>query len=156
MRPLAVVSSGVVVAALVLVATAGAMRSAESYAVDAKLNAAQEIPKQVVSVPRAKGKFTSQLTESTEKAKTGSLRWRLTFSNLSGKAMAAHIHRGKPGKAGPIMVPLCGPCASGAHGVAKLDAKTMNAIKSGSAYVNVHTAKNPNGEIRGQLHETGT
>jgi hypothetical protein len=32
----------------------------------------------------------------------------------------------------------------------------MSAIKKGDAYVNVHTTKNPNGEIRGQLTESGT
>jgi hypothetical protein len=140
------------VSALALAGAAVAVRSAGST-VDAKLTASQEVPKQVVSAPKAHGTFTSKLTGT---AKTGSLRWRLTFAGLSSKAMAAHIHKGRPGQAGPIVVSLCGPCRSGANGIAKIDAKTMSAIKKGDAYVNVHTTKNPNGEIRGQLTESGT
>src|ERR1041385_398802 len=64
-----------------------------------------------------------------------SLSWRLSFSHLTGKAVAAHIHIGRPGVAGPVAVPLCGPCVSGAHGVVKLDVKTKAAVTSGRAYV---------------------
>ncbi len=69
----------------------------------------------------ATGVFTGTLTGS-------SLSWRLTFSRLTGKAVAAHIHLGKPGVAGPVAVPLCGPCASGAHGKVTLAAKTKAAL----------------------------
>jgi hypothetical protein len=81
----------------------------------------------------------------------GSLSWRLTFQGLSGKATAAHVHLAKRGKAGAVAVSLCGPCRSGARGTAKLNAKTVTALLAGAAYVNVHTAKNPAGEIRGQV-----
>ena len=81
----------------------------------------------------------------------GTLSWRLTFQALSGKAGAAHVHLGKRGKAGAVAVSLCGPCRSGARGTAKLNAKTVKALLAGGAYVNVHTAKNPAGEIRGQV-----
>jgi hypothetical protein len=79
------------------------------------------------------------------------LTWRLTFSRLTGKAVAAHIHRGVRGKAGPVIVPLCAPCKSGAQGKATVDSSVVNALESGRTYVNVHTKKNPAGEIRGQL-----
>lgn len=92
----------------------------------------------------ATGLFTGTLNGST-------LTWRLSFSHLTGKATAAHIHLGKAGVSGPVAVPLCGPCAAGAHGTAKLNAKTKAAVLSGTAYVNVHTAKNPAGEIRGDF-----
>jgi CHRD domain len=78
--------------------------------------------------------------------------WKLTFSGLTGKATAAHIHTGKPGQSGPVVVPLCGPCKSGDSGTATLSAAVVAAIKNGGAYANVHTAKNPGGEIRGQIH----
>jgi hypothetical protein len=77
--------------------------------------------------------------------------WKLTFSGLTGKAAAAHIHMGKPGQSGPVAVPLCGPCRSGQSGKATVSAAVVAAIKKGTAYVNVHTAKNPGGEIRGQI-----
>jgi hypothetical protein len=77
--------------------------------------------------------------------------WRLTFSRLTGRAVAAHIHRGAPGKAGPVIVPLCAPCRSGARGQATVGAAVLDALETGRAYVNVHTRRNQAGEIRGQL-----
>ena len=79
------------------------------------------------------------------------LAWKLTFSHLSGAAVAAHIHSGAKRKAGPVIVPLCGPCKTTEAGSTKVSAAVISAIKSGNTYVNVHTSKNPNGEIRGQL-----
>jgi CHRD domain len=54
-------------------------------------------------------------------------------------------------KSGNIVVPLCGPCTSPAKGTATISATLMTAFKKHLLYVNVHTAKNPDGEIRGQL-----
>ena len=48
-------------------------------------------------------------------------------------------------------MPLCGPCKSGMTGTATIPKSLLNKIKSHLTYVNVHTAKNPAGEIRGQL-----
>ncbi len=79
------------------------------------------------------------------------LKWKLTFSGLTGPATAAHIHTGAKGKAGPVVVPLCAPCTSPVSGKAKLTAAEMKSFKAHKLYANVHTMKNPNGEIRGQL-----
>jgi hypothetical protein len=114
----------------------------------ASLNAAQERPKPKGNVRRARGAFTVTITKQGSSAV---LAWRLTFSRLTGKAVAAHIHSGARGKAGPVIVPLCAPCKSGASGRAKVDASVLNVLEAGRGYVNVHTAKNPAGEIRGQL-----
>jgi hypothetical protein len=110
----------------------------------AKLDAMQEIPKQVVHAPNASGAFRATLTGTT-------LKWRLTFSKLSGSATAAHIHVGAMGKAGGVVVALCGPCKSGQSGTAKVTPMLTKALSRHTLYVNVHTAKNPNGEIRGQV-----
>ena len=72
----------------------------------AKLTAAQEIPKQAVKNAGRHGAFTGD-------AHGKKLTWKLTFSKLSGPATAAHIHMGGMGKAGNVVVPLCGPCKSG-------------------------------------------
>jgi len=53
--------------------------------------------------------------------------------------------------AGPVTLALCGPCRSGAAGRATVTGAALNALESGSAYVNVHTPRNPAGEIRGQV-----
>ena len=124
-----------------------AVGDAASLSLTAKLNASQEVPKPKAGAA-AKGAFAAGLVRN---GAGGSLSWRLTFQGLSGKASAAHIHLGKRGKAGAVAVSLCGPCRSGARGTAKLNAKTVTALLAGGAYVNVHTAKNPMGEIRGQV-----
>jgi CHRD domain-containing protein len=112
------------------------------------LTAKQEVPKPKGNVRRAKGTFTATVTKAGASRRVA---WRLTFSKLTGRAVAAHIHSGQRGKAGPVIVPLCSPCRSGARGTATVSASVLSALESGRTYVNVHTAKNPAGEIRGQL-----
>src|SRR5262249_51365169 len=108
----------------------------------ARLDAAQETP--APKAAHGAGVFTASLTGR-------SLTWRLTFARLTGRALAAHIHLGRQRVSGPIVVPLCGPCSSGVHGKVTVTARVRTALLSGGAYVNVHTAKNPGGEIRGQV-----
>jgi CHRD domain len=112
------------------------------------LTARQEIPRPKGRVNRARGAFTATVTKS---GTTGSITWRLSFSRLTGRATAAHIHIGARGRAGPVAVPLCGPCRSGARRTATLQASVLAALEAGRAYVNIHTRRNPAGEIRGQI-----
>jgi hypothetical protein len=112
------------------------------------LRAAQERPRPKGKVRRAQGTFTATVTKSGD---SGVINWRLTFSKLTGRAVAAHIHSGARGKAGPVIVPLCAPCRNGARGRATVDASVLNSLESGRSYVNIHTKKNPAGEVRGQL-----
>ena len=132
------------VAVGVLSVTAASLAAARGAGWSAKLDATQEVPKQAVKAPAAHGSFTSTVSGNT-------LKWKLTFSKLSGPASAAHIHVGAMGAAGNVIVPLCGPCKSGVSGSAKLTAALKKDFTKHLLYVNVHTAKNPNGEIRGQL-----
>jgi hypothetical protein len=112
------------------------------------LTAKQEVPKPKGNVRRARGTFTATVTKQ---GTDGSIAWRLTFSRLTGRAVAAHIHRGQRGRPGPVIVPLCAPCRSGARGRAEAGTAVLNALEAGRAYVNVHTRRNPAGEIRGQI-----
>ena len=82
------------------------------------------------------------------------LAWRLTFSGLSGSATAAHIHLGAQGHAGPVEIPLCGPCVSTVKGTSTVTAAQATALLHGGDYVNVHTADNSGGEIRGQIQRS--
>jgi CHRD domain len=129
---------------LTLAVAALALAAAKATVWTAPLSAGQEIPKQVVKDANAHGLFKGTLTGSK-------LKWKLTFSKLTGPATAAHIHMAKKGVAGAVVVPLCAPCKTGQSGTAKLSASLMSAFKKHLLYVNVHTAKNPAGEIRGQL-----
>jgi len=92
--------------------------------------------------------------------------YEVTGTSIIGVTMA-HIHNGATGVAGPIVVTLYnqasspsgtinGVFASGTltsgnlpAGVTIESLKTL--LKSGNAYVNVHTTTNPSGEIRGQV-----
>jgi hypothetical protein len=135
------------VMSLVVVALAPAAQRAETYKVNANLNSRQETPRPKRAVT-ATGSFTGTYVEN----KTGAvLKWKLTFKRLTGSATAAHIHSGKRGVAGPVIVPLCGPCKSGQMGVTKISKAVVATLEKNGAYVNVHTAKNAAGEIRGQV-----
>jgi hypothetical protein len=131
-------------AALALASLSGASMS---IAYSASLTSGAEVPKPTVKAPHAKGSFAATLTGHK-------LKWKLTYSGLTGKATAAHIHMGAKGKAGNVVVPLCGAqpaCKSGLSGTATLTPQVLSWLKKGQLYVNVHTGKNLNGEIRGQL-----
>jgi hypothetical protein len=137
------------VAALALVGLALAAPQKDTYNLTANLKARSEVPRPTGVPVGATGLFTGKAVElANDKAK---LTWRLTFAKLSGAAGAAHIHAGKVGKAGPVMVALCGPCRSGQRGTATLTHAQFAKIEAGATYVNVHTAKNAGGEIRGQV-----
>jgi len=134
--------------AVVAVSGGAARVTADQIQLRALLNAAQEVPAPAGNVATARGTFTATGTKNPNGA---SLQWRLTFSNLTGDAVAAHIHTGAPGQPGPVSVSLCGPCTSGATGTAELDATVLAALQNGGTYVNVHTPTNRGGEIRAQL-----
>ena len=135
--------------ALVFAGIALAAAQGDSYKVSATLKARSEVPRPTGVPAGATGSFTGTAVElANDKAR---VTWKLTFSHLSGNAIAAHIHLGKPGKAGPVVLALCGPCRSGQRGSGMLTHAQLNRLEAGGAYVNVHTAKNAAGEIRGQV-----
>lgn len=139
--------------AVVVTAGAVARTAAEQVNLRALLTAAEEVPPPTGNVTGARGTFTATASRSATGA---SLQWRLTFSNLTGDAVAAHIHTAPRGQPGPVSVPLCGPCTSGATGTAEVDATVLAAVQAGNAYVNVHTPTNRAGEIRAQLGSLAT
>ena len=92
-----------------------------------------------------------------------SVSWDVSYSGLTGDAAAGHIHFGAADAAGPVMIPFAtvsntgskGTFASGdfatGDGLPADWAGVLKAIRDGDAYVNIHTAANKAGEIRGQL-----
>lgn len=139
-------------AAGVLVAFAIAAPQKDTYRLTAGLKARFEVPKPKRVPVSATGRFTGTAVEqANDRAR---VTWRLTFSNLSGRATAAHIHTGRVGRAGGVMVALCGPCRSGQRGTAMISHAQLRTIRAGRAYVNVHTPRNAAGEIRGQVRAT--
>jgi hypothetical protein len=141
-RIVAVAPAAVAVAGLAL-ATASAQPAPKKFA--AVLNVGQEMGVAKGTSRGASGTFSAGLTVTH-------LTWKLTFKGLSGAATAAHIHGpAARGQSAGVLVPLCGPCTSPATGSVTLKASVVKDLLAGKAYVNVHTAKNPNGEIRGQI-----
>ncbi len=129
---------------IALAASSGSLAGSQSTVWTAKLTAASEVPKQVVKNTAGTGSFTGTLTGT-------SLKFKLTFSKLTGPATAAHIHIGAVGASGNVAVALCTPCKSPATGTVTITATLLKDAKNHRLYVNVHTKKNPNGEIRGQI-----
>ena len=138
------------VLALAAALAAGGLAAVQKEGVkrlSAKLTAAREVPKPKGVPAAATGTFTGTLRGKK-------LTFRLTFAHLTGKATAAHIHKGRVGKAGPVLVPLCGPCKSPVVKTVTVTSDQRDAIEHGATYVNVHTKKNAGGEIRGQIKAT--
>jgi len=76
-----------------------------------------------------------------------------TIKTTGIDGIAAHIHVGAPGQAGPPIIPLS-KAADGVWSVpagATLTDEQYASFKAGNLYVNVHSAEHKPGEIRGQL-----
>jgi hypothetical protein len=85
-------------------------------------------------------------------AATKKLSWKLTYSGLTGPATAAHFHgpAGPADKAG-VAVAIPNATTSPVEGSATLTDAQAADLTAGKYYVNIHTAANPGGEIRGQV-----
>ena len=80
------------------------------------------------------------------------LSWKITYSGLTGPATAAHFHG--PAAAGAnagVKVPIANPGTSPVEGSATLTDEQATDLTGGKYYINIHTAANPGGEIRGQV-----
>ncbi len=77
------------------------------------------------------------------------------LNDLQGLApiTGAHIHKGRAGEDGAVVLALSQATEGGWRGCSSDTAWVQNAFQEGLAnyYVNVHTAEYPNGAIRGQL-----
>jgi CHRD domain-containing protein len=128
----------------------------------AKLDATNEVPPPSLSGNTPSG-------SATFKSQGNAILYKVTVTGLSSPYVAAHVHTGAPGVAGPVIVALTltgGPDGS-ASGEGTFDASAIKgkkadgspmsmadllaAMRSGATYVNVHTANNKPGEARGQI-----
>ena len=120
------------------------MSSTSTSAMTASLSGASEVPPTTSS--------GSGTVEASLNKQTNELSWTVTYSGLSGPATGGHFHG--PAMAGQnagVLVPITGSLVSPIRGVASLTAAQAADLMAGKWYVNLHTAANPNGEIRGQL-----
>lgn len=145
-----VLSATVVAATLTITGLAfGAGVATKKTSLKATLNVGQEVPKPTGVRRGATGLFTATLSKNSDGS--GTLTWQLSFRRLTGNATAAHIHLARPGKSAPVAIPLCAPCSTGVTGTSQASSAVVRALLRNGAYTNVHTAKNPSGEIRGQI-----
>ena len=108
------------------------------------LTGAQEVPPVVTG--------GSGTVDTTFDKSTNVLTWTVSYSGLSGPVTAGHFHG--PAMAGAnagVVVPFTGDMASPIRGKATLTAAQAADMTAGRWYANLHTAKNPGGEIRGQV-----
>ena len=138
---------------LLLVAAAAALASCSTYkdyapsflpgsgAVSVKLTGADEVPP-----VQASGSGEGTIRVNSDGTVEGSVK----TTGVDGTM--AHIHQGAKGQNGPVIIPLTksGDTYTVPAG-AKLNDAQIKAFKEGGLYVNVHTAKNKGGEVRGQL-----
>ena len=121
-----------------------ASSSTSTSAMTTRLSGASEVPP-VTS--NASGTVELNLNKQTNE-----LGWTVTYTGLSGPATGAHFHG--PAMAGSnagVVVPMTGSLTSPIRGTASLTAAQVADLMAGKWYVNLHTAANPNGEIRGQF-----
>jgi CHRD domain-containing protein len=96
---------------------------------------------------RARGRLTARLA-----ANGRTLSWTVSYANLgASRLVVADVHAGAAGRFGPITVRLCGPCADGQRGVARLGRAAARALATGPQVVTLATDRYPNGAVRGQL-----
>lgn len=118
---------------------------ADMLAVHADLTAAAEVP------PKQSDGH-GQLTGSYD---TGSkqLSWHVVYAGLTGPATMAHFHGPAPvGQNAGVVIPIdMKDLPSPIDGHATLSAAQEADLLADRWYFNVHTAKNPGGEIRGQV-----
>jgi len=92
-----------------------------------------------------------QLQAEFDKA-TKTLRYTLRYSGLSGPVKAAHFHGpAEAGKNAGVALGINNAGESPVQGSAVLTADQAADLLAGKWYVNLHTAANPGGEVRGQV-----
>jgi CHRD domain len=102
-------------------------------------------------VPAVTGNGSGTVDAAFDK-KTSQLRWKASYTGLSGPATGAHFHG--PAAAGanaPVALGWTAPIQSPIEGSATLTAAQAADLLAGRWYANIHTAANPGGEIRGQM-----
>lgn len=125
-------------------ALAAAPAFAETMSFRADLKGASEVPS---TTSQGAGNLTATYDTTSKK-----LSWKGTVSGLSGNATAAHFHGpAEPGKNAGVLVPAPGVTTGAFEGAATLTDDQAKALMAGQTYFNVHTAANPNGEVRGQV-----
>jgi len=133
---------GTLAAAALAFAGCSSMKAATTGAMTVPLSASNEVPPNASS---GSGTGKVELDGTV-------LKWTITYSGMTGPVTAGHFHGPAPAGANAgVVVPFAGPLASPIVGSATLTSAQVDQLKAGLWYINLHTAANPGGEIRGQV-----
>jgi hypothetical protein len=151
-------------AACALAACGGSSGPATRF--NATLNSANETPASPNPNPAATGSATYNVLDGGT-----AVSYTVTFSGMSSKPSAGHIHVGTSSEAGGVVVPFTIPAGAGTSGtitgtftaadvaagttpsqtIVKNDmASMLAAMRATATYTNLHTSLHTGGEIRGQ------
>jgi hypothetical protein len=132
--------AGLLAALLPVAAASGALQK-DGTSLHATLSGKVEVPK---GDPDGRGTAEIKITGTK-------VCWEIKATKVATLS-AAHIHKGRAGVAGPVVVPFGKTYKS--KGCTTAPVAVAAAIKKnpGAYYVNVHNAKYPAGALRGQLH----
>lgn len=144
---LVVVSLAVVAGSLIGFLTSHAR--AATGATPKKYTAAATL--KAVAGSTARGTFSGQVT-STLSSTSGALRWKLTYTGLSGRVTSVQLKQGTK-----VLTRLCSvACTSGAQKTTLLHGATFRAAVGNKTTIAVATAAHPTGELNGPLKLTVT
>lgn len=131
--------------AVLLWAVATGAAFADTVAYKANLQPSSEVPP---NTSTGHGALTATFDTATK-----ALKYTVTYEGLTGEATAAHFHGPAPvGQNAGVVVPIAkDKLASPITGAATLTDTQVADLLAGKWYFNVHTAKNPGGELRGQV-----
>jgi CHRD domain len=139
---------------------ANAQQQQQGQEFDARLTGSSEVPPVNTSA--------SGFAELDVEDNGTRLEYDIYVSNID-RVTQAHIHQGNSSQAGPVIAPLfnastptgpiTGELAEGSIASANLEgplqgkqlSDLITLMQNGTAYVNVHTEQNPDGEIRGTI-----
>ena len=171
-RLLAAGAVGALLVAAALTTGASAGADGDSSTIRERLSGYQEDPLTLSTT--GSGEFVAQLDRASQR-----IEYQLSYSDLEGNVLQAHIHLGQRAQSGGISVFLCTNLGNGPAGTqacpaapatvsgvitaadvigpagqgitAGQFAELARAIRSEVTYVNVHTSLYQGGEIRAQL-----
>jgi len=169
---IAAIAVGVAALGIAAYALAGGSGAGFNH-LTATMSGYQETPAAISSTGSAQ--FTADVSNDGQ-----SISWQLTYGGLEGDVTQSHIHFGQRGITGGISVFLCTNLGNGPAGTpacpdsagtvtGSITAASIigpaaqnvtpgnfegfeDILESHTAYGNIHTAKFPAGEIRGQIH----